>query len=84
MARTSEGEEEGLGLGGVGRIPWEVAEEPRGVEDVAVCGYVEADWEDSLFSCYVKYKTLKNNITCGPNPSQLWGRWRFSEVQKRV
>lgn len=84
MARTAEGEEEGLGLGGAGRLPWQVAEGLRGVEDVAVCGYIEAGREDLLFSGYVKYKTLKNNISCGPDPSQLWGRWGFSEMQKRT
>lgn len=46
---------------------------------------LQADWEEqSLFCCHVKYKTLKNNTTCGTDPSQLQGCWRLSEMQKSV
>lgn len=41
-------------------------------------GYLQEDQEEqSLFSCYIKYKTLKNNTTSGTDPRQLRGCCRF-------
>lgn len=45
--------------------------------------YRQSGGEQSLFSCYVKYKTLKNNTTTlNSDPRQLRGRRRFSELQE--
>lgn len=78
---------EGLGLDGAcGDLV------PQGWAEGAVCcgrpgracgTYRQSGRSRVLFSCCVKYKTLKNNTTTrGTDPRQPRGRRRFSELQK--
>lgn len=85
---TVRGEQggEGLGLDGAWRSCGDWV--PQGWAEGSVCcgrrgRDLQTGWEEqSLFSCYVKYKTLKNNTTRRTDPRQLRGRRRFSELQK--